>query len=510
MDFLFRGGLLSDPTTNGVPVFVIGMLFILSVYHLFLYFQNGIKAYLLYSFYTFLIFIRHTMLGQGDVFDQMLGEFRPMFIESGVKDFIVWIYNCIYFYFVFRFVDLKYKGNKVNKFLWWFVTALTALAVVLQITCFISGSREPMNFGYEYIFIPAAVVASLIGIYAVVFSGSAVRYYALAGSLMLLISSLITTGVGFTDVQIDIDTADNFRYNIFYIGVMFENFLFALGLGSKQRNVIKERNESQEELIAQLQENESLRETLKQRLEQEVIQLSSKAEEQELERLKAQYESELAELKISSLRNQMNPHFIFNSLNSIKLYIINNDTSNAVYYLNKFSKLIRKILATTKEQAISLNEELETAELYMNIENIRFKNELNFSIKVDEGINLNMIKVPPLILQPIIENAIWHGLSLKEGEKNIVISARHNSTGNLTLSVEDNGVGRTKAAEVKQRKLYKKDSIGMSLTSERMERFAKEFDTEFSMSVIDLGTEESPEGTRVELNVPFHQGAIKE
>ncbi len=119
------------------------------------------------------------------------------------------------------------------------------------------------------------------------------------------------------------------------------------------------------------------------------------------------------------LRSQMNPHFIFNSLNSIKLYIINNEKENAVYYLNKFSKLIRKILMASKEKEITLAEELETMDLYMNIENIRFSNEINYKTNISPDIDLQAIKVPSLILQPFLENALWHGLSSKKDNKNI-------------------------------------------------------------------------------------------
>lgn len=105
-------------------------------------------------------------------------------------------------------------------------------------------------------------------------------------------------------------------------------------------------------------------------------------------------------LEQDMLRSQMNPHFIFNSLNSIKLYIINNEKENAVYYLNKFSKLIRKILMASKEKQISLAEELETMKLYINIENIRFSNEINYTTKVSDNIDIESIKVPSLILQP--------------------------------------------------------------------------------------------------------------
>src|SRR5690606_3958204 len=124
-------------------------------------------------------------------------------------------------------------------------------------------------------------------------------------------------------------------------------------------------------------------------------------------------EKRVLTLEQKMLRSQMNPHFLFNSLNSIKLYIINNEQKNAVHYLNKFSKLIRKILEASSQREISLAEELETVELYMNIENIRFSNEIDFRIDVDKDIFIDNIKIPSLTLQPFLENSLWHGLSPK-------------------------------------------------------------------------------------------------
>jgi tetratricopeptide (TPR) repeat protein len=155
-------------------------------------------------------------------------------------------------------------------------------------------------------------------------------------------------------------------------------------------------------------------------------------------------EKKLLTLEQTMLRSQMNPHFLFNSLNSIKLYIINNEKKNAVHYLNKFSKLVRKILEASSQREIPLAEELETVELYMNIENIRFSNEINFKIKVDETLDVHTIRIPSLILQPFLENALWHGLSSKDGEKNIVLEVMKAQEGFIKISIIDDGKNKTR------------------------------------------------------------------
>ena len=133
-------------------------------------------------------------------------------------------------------------------------------------------------------------------------------------------------------------------FSVMFIGFILENIIFSLGLGHKQKLILEDRNEAKNKLINQLKENEALRQKVQKQLEQDVEALNKQAEIERLESIKMKYDKELAELKVSALRSQMNPHFIFNSLNSIKRYIIDNEKENAVFYLNKFSKLIRYVI----------------------------------------------------------------------------------------------------------------------------------------------------------------------
>ncbi|WP_158975231.1 tetratricopeptide repeat protein [Cellulophaga sp. L1A9] len=214
-------------------------------------------------------------------------------------------------------------------------------------------------------------------------------------------------------------------------------------------------------------------------------------------------EKKLLTLEQSMLRSQMNPHFLFNSLNSIKLYIINNEKKNAVYYLNKFSKLVRKILEASSLKEISLAEELETIELYMNIENIRFSNEIDFQIKIEDGIDTHDIKIPSLILQPFLENAIWHGLSTREEDKSIIIDIKQENDYFTTISITDNGIGRAAAEVIKENKVLKRKSIGIDITKERLANFSKDFQNTFEVQIIDLyDANKKATGTKVIVSIP--------
>ncbi len=216
-------------------------------------------------------------------------------------------------------------------------------------------------------------------------------------------------------------------------------------------------------------------------------------------------EKRVLSLEQDMLRVQMNPHFIFNALNSIKLYIINNEQKHAVHYLNKFSKLIRKILDASSVKETSLAEELETMNLYMSIENIRFSNEIAHEIHVDPSIQLDTIKVPPLVLQPFLENAIWHGLSSKKGEKKITITVNQPEDEFIEINIEDNGIGRIESAKIKSNKVINRKSVGIDLTRERLANFVKKFQNTFSLTYKDLVDDrDNALGTRLTLQLPLN------
>ncbi|MCF6296133.1 MAG: histidine kinase [Flavobacteriaceae bacterium] len=490
--------ILQHPNENGITVFVLGVLFILGTYHFLLYFQHKDKIYLYYSFYVILIFIG------------LLNRPNQGFIVSlvqPIKGFLDHIslnliqsYNLVYLIFVYVLLDFKVHLKKWYKFSYISVRFLFVYAITLEVLFLITGNEQFVIKGQLPFTIAIYTVSILL--YVPLFKvKSPLKYYILIGSIFLLISTLAVSVIKRLDLT---PLEKEIRYSIFYIGVIIENIFFALAIGYKQKLILKEKKTSQERLMEELQENEGLRQKIHEQFKQDVATLSKRAEEEKRETLKAKYDKELTDLKMASLRSQMNPHFIFNSLNSIKRYIIENKKENAVYYLNKFSKLIRKILAATQEKEVSLANELETLELYINIENIRFNNEIDFSINIDENINIETIKIPSLILQPFIENAIWHGLSLKKENKKLSVILEKDTESHIKITIEDNGIGRERSAEIKQKKIHKRDSIGIKLTEERLSKFAEAYKNDFSLTFIDLYDENKiANGTKVILKIPI-------
>jgi len=489
---------LSHPHENGITIFVLGILFVLSTYHFLLYFQNKNKVYLFYSLYTFLIFINQIEYVALDPALVSEGQKRLLTISNVV---IIWVYNLIYFIFAFTFLNLKLHSKKWYSFYYKSISVLFFSIALITITTLTTGNESLLRTANQII-VPIIILLGIIAYYVLFTIDFPLKKYIIIGSLILFVSSIVSF---YFPLIFNTAPTNKLSASVFYTGVIIENIIFSLGLGAKQNLILEEKNESQHKLILQLKENEKLKNTIQLQLEKDVALLNEQSKNHHLEKLKAKSDKEIAELKILSLRNQMNPHFIFNSLNSIKLYIIENEKENAVYYLNKFSKLIRKILATTKEKEISLADEIDTLKLYIDIENIRFNNQIETSFTIDEKLSLDTIKMPSLIFQPFIENAIWHGLSSKKGLKKIAIVLEKEKNSHVKISISDNGIGRKKSTQLKANKIHKKKSVGIQLTKERLTNFEKKFKGNYSLNFIDLyDALNNPAGTTVVLKIPVN------
>jgi ligand-binding sensor domain-containing protein len=221
-------------------------------------------------------------------------------------------------------------------------------------------------------------------------------------------------------------------------------------------------------------------------------------------RIRSEYGQRIAEIEMQALRAQMNPHFLFNSLNSIKYFIIRNQTDLAADYLTKFSRLIRLILSNSKQERVSLATELEALRLYVELEGLRFDQKFNFELIVDPAIEPEELELPPLLIQPFAENAIWHGLMHKSdaGKLSIRLSLKGND---LVCEIEDNGVGRKKAAEMGSKSATRGKSLGIDITRNRLERMIKLQSTDRMIEVIDLYMPDGTAcGTLVRLRIPIH------
>lgn len=182
----------------------------------------------------------------------------------------------------------------------------------------------------------------------------------------------------------------------------------------------------------------------------------------------AMYVNRLNAVTLESLRAQMNPHFIFNCLNSIKLYTEQNNSAAAVEYLDKFAKLIRGMLENARSDTNTLSSEIQTLQLYMDMEAMRFKDKMSYQFIIDENLDADFIEIPTLLIQPYVENAIWHGIMHKESSGKVILTILQTGEYELTISVEDNGVGRERAQASKSTHQSQHRSYGTKITEDRI------------------------------------------
>lgn len=233
-----------------------------------------------------------------------------------------------------------------------------------------------------------------------------------------------------------------------------------------------------------------------------IIKTKADTEKVRAESVLTDTRQKMAEAEMQALRAQMNPHFIFNCLNSINRYIVKSDQATASLYLTRFARLIRLILDNSNNRSITLASELEALKLYVEMESIRFERKFTCDITVTEEVYPESIYVPPLIIQPYVENAIWHGLLHKntEGYLRVHISRKENDM--LQCIIEDNGVGRERAKALKSKAASGK-SLGMQLTENRLALLSRQMGFNASVDIEDMKNGRGePLGTKVTLNIP--------
>jgi LytS/YehU family sensor histidine kinase len=215
-------------------------------------------------------------------------------------------------------------------------------------------------------------------------------------------------------------------------------------------------------------------------------------------------EYRISELNQTNLRQQMNPHFIFNTLNSIQYYVFQNDKIASNNYMTKFASLIRKTLENSQHTAITIKEELDTLHLYLELEALRFKEKFNWEIRVDDEIDTLVYKIPTMLIQPYVENAITHGLMHKENGKGYIKVELELQTDQILCTIEDNGIGRAKALEIKQQKNGNHVSMGTTITESRLKLVNDLYGQSMKVVYTDLVDEAGQAaGTRVQINIPI-------
>ena len=289
------------------------------------------------------------------------------------------------------------------------------------------------------------------------------------------------------------------------IALVIDMCFYFTGLAYRDRQVEKDKIIFQEQLIKQLEANKELQEKFTGELEQQVKEKTTELIEQrqalETEKeakLLADFNRKFSESELKALRSQMNPHFVFNILNTIESYALENNKEAASGMIQKFSRLTRLVLENSMNQLVPFENDLKSLQLYIELEQMRYADKFMVVYNIQEQILEGDYFIPPMIIQPFVENAIIHGLRNKADNSGILNLSASLQNGYIIVQVEDNGIGRTKAAALKANNPIHKNSLGIKVTQDRISIFNNlNQDRKAKVEIQDLH-----EGTRVIIRLP--------
>ncbi len=502
------GDFYEDRWGLGISIFYQGAIALMMLYMFFLYFQNNRdKTYLYYGLYMFcgLYYMLQKIAGDGPFFF--------LFADNAILRHILnepmqWLIYIFYNLFVIHFLQLKKHSPRLYRFL--SILNIVYGVYMLAQLAFMLITFDKVTDGYLYIISRVLVIA--VSLFIIVEIARTVKsplvLYIVTGSTLFLLftvtAMLYSLGLGW------LPETNLYPINFMQIGIMLEILCFSLGLGRRIRLEAVKKDKLQSAYIDQLVRNEELIQQSYNQLSKEMNartdEIVFKTRELEREREKkiaAVYEKQLAESEMDALKLQMNPHFIFNSLNSIRYYILKEEPEKASDYITSFSRLLRMILQHSKQKTIKLSEELEALRLYLEFERQRFEDKFEFAITLDEQVNPEEINIQPMIIQPFVENSIWHGLMHKEEKGHLRVEVGLLNYDTLKVIIEDDGIGREESKrleEPEQRKTYK--SMGLQITRDRLRLMEKLQHGDTGYEIQDLVDEEGNSiGTRVTIKI---------
>ncbi|MEO5943844.1 MAG: histidine kinase [Ferruginibacter sp.] len=473
-----------------------GCFLFIGIFAAYNYYLYRYKAFLWYICYTFAAFFStlHWM-------DIRLGMamFSPL-VHDIIFSIFIYLIPVLYSFFIGSMLQLPVHFKKG----WMLVKLLILISIVQMLLEFIEVRFGwfPFNKNYYGIFLNIAplVLLNIVLLVLTAKSKDPVKWFLFTGIFCLMVfwcMPLMNLYAPTEKMKPELFLVINFPIVFLMLGLVIEAICFSFALTYRSKLVLIEKNNLQENYNLQLQ-------IALQKRTSELETKNKLVEAQKIKQVQTELEQKIAETEMTALRAQMNPHFIFNCLNSIKLYTLENDSKTASEYLTKFSQLIRLVLENSRSEKVTLQKELETLNLYIELEAMRFKNKVQYKINVAPHIDQQYIEIPPLLLQPYVENAIWHGLMHKEEGGNISIDISQPEEFILHTEITDDGVGRDIAKENKSKSATRQKSFGLKMTSERLEAINLIYKTNTEVKIIDLkDTNGTASGTKVIIEIPL-------
>ncbi len=473
-----------------------GCFLFIGIYAAYNYYLYRHVAFLWYICYTIAAFFSglHWM-------DIRLGMFMfsPL-LHDIIFSIFLYLIPVLYSFFVGSMLQLHIHFKKG----WMLVRLLILISIVQMLLEFIEVRFDwfPFNKNYYGIFINITplVLLNIVLLVLTAKSKDPVKWFLFAGIFSLIVLwclPVMNLYAPSEDMIPELFLVINFPIVFLLFGLVIEAICFSFALTYRSKLVLIEKNKLQENYNQQLQAALQQRST-------ELEAQNKVVEAQKIKQVETAFEHKIAETEMIALRAQMNPHFIFNCLNSIKLYTLENDSQTASEYLTKFSQLIRLVLENSRSEKVTLQKELETLKLYIELEAMRFKDKVQYKINVVPHIDQQYIEIPPLLLQPYVENAIWHGLMHKPEGGNITIDISQPEEYLLHIEISDDGIGREMAKEHKSKSATRQKSFGLKMTSERLDAINHIYQTKTEVKIVDLvDTDGNAAGTKVIIEIPL-------
>lgn len=506
---------LSERNSLALHYLFVGAVGIMMLYVFLLYLQNRQQSmYLYYGLYllSMLLYIGPKV---NPLF--LAPDFFPVDYQlfTYTNEPVQWMLFVFYMVFVSHFLDLRSRSSRHFHLLRWVTIVYALYGIFTAVSIMVT---RQLNL-VEDLYVPSHLLAFLFGIYLILefwlrLKGE-LRYYIVIGSVFFVAGSMGSMYYSVALHQPDLVSARDIPFQLDPIGFMklgalAEVMCFSLGIGHRIRITFRQKAHVQRAYIQELKRNDALNRQIQQDLteqvekrSQEIAEKTRELEQERSVRIKASLEQELTRSQMTNLRLQMNPHFIFNALNSIRHLVLKKDFRTASAHIGDFARLLRLILQNTSQTTISLQNELDTLDLYLGFEQRRFGDRLSYEIEVGKGLNPDNVQIPPMLIQPFVENAVWHGLMHKDAPGKIWIDLRLDQE-HLSVKVRDNGIGRKRSQEIRDRRSGNNKSYGLSITKDRlalMERF-KQGKGKFEIEDL-LNEKGEPAGTLVTMCIPL-------
>jgi sensor histidine kinase YesM len=471
-----------------------GCLFFISIFAFYQYLLYKDKAFLWYVAYT----MSAAFVGLFWIDIRLFFGLFSSFFHDLIFSVFLFIVPVLYSFFIGKMLKLPDQFKKG-----WLIVKILMIVAILQMLIEFTTIRTGRflftdYYGYFVSIVPVAIL-NIVLLVLTALSREKVKWFMFGGLLsMLLLWCLPMLLFPAIDFKMDaITMVIIFIPFYFLLGLTIEAIIFSFALSYRSKIVLVEKNYLQKKYTLQLEEELTKRSS-------ELEEKNKLVEQQKILQIQSTFEQKLAETEMMALRSQMNPHFIFNCLNSIKLYTLENDSAAASEYLTIFSQLIRLVLENSRSEKVSLQKELETLRLYVELEAMRFKDKVQYKIDVAPDIDQQYTEIPPLLIQPYVENAIWHGLMHKKNGGVINIAVTQSTEQSLLIEISDNGVGRQVAAAYKSKSATRQKSFGLKMTSERIKIINQLYKMEADIQITDLKDAcDNATGTKVRINIPI-------